>query len=303
MRKGLFGLMAIFVILLFSACGFMVNEFQWEEGQGELPQVIGSEDVSLDGLFIPEYRDFVDSNNFAHRLPFDEGTGEWFGGGKLGHGIPAGTMKSGEDFEVLLFGQDPDGVEVERDMRVKLHELKEDYELGELLLEEELYVDRLDGKEEIYRGSLPEGEGVSYLISLEVLDSAGSVEDTLLGLAYVPSLEVNAKLSINEDVFQYVDDAKEREEVLVTLSLENFGPTFASTGKSFVIEKLVEDTWRIAPVGLSFEAIGVHLGIGDVYEQTYDLSELRRGTYRFVKEFSVDGIDEKQVLAVEFKVE
>lgn len=303
MRKYLFGMLLALVLVFVSACGFMVNEFQWEEGHGELPQMIGSEDVPMDGLLIPEYRDFVDFNNFIDSVPFDEGTGEWFGGGKLGHGVPAGTMRAGEEFEVVLFGHDPGGVEVERDMRIRLHELEDGYELGELVLDEEIFVDELDGREEIYRGSLPEVEDVSYLVSLEVLDLAGVVEDTLLGLIYVPSLEVNASLSLSEDVFEYVDDAKEREEVLVTLSLENFGPTFLTLGKDFVIEKLVEDTWRIAPVGLSFEAIGLHLDVGDVFEQTYDVSELRRGTYRFVKAFSVDGIDERQVLAVEFKVE
>lgn len=303
MKKWFFAIIVVLVAFFTVACGFMVDEFRWEEGHGELPEVVGSEDVSLEGMLVPEYSDFVDFNNFVDKTPYEKQTDQWFGAGKLGYGIPAGTMKAGEEFEIVLFGHDPDGFKVDRNMRIQLHEINEGYELGDLILEEEIFVDEVDGTEEIYRGQLPDVENVSYIVSLEVLDGADKVEDTLLGLVYVPGLEVNAKLSLSEELFEYVDDAKEREEVFVTLSLENFGPTFLSLGKSFVIEKLVEDTWRVAPLGLSFESIGIHLGINDTYEQTYDVSELRRGTYRFVKEFSVDGLDEKQTLAVEFKVE
>lgn len=304
MRNVLFGILTFFSVVLFlGGCGFMVDEFQWELGHGELPQVIGDVDVSYENRLIPDYDDFEDFHRYIEHIPFKKPTGKWFGSETLGYGIPSGTMLAGDDFEILLFGHDPSGVTVDRMMRIQLHELHEGYELGERVLEEEVYVEVVDGTEEIYSNALPEKEDISYVVSLEVLDQQGEVEDTLLGLIYVPAPEVNARLVLDQDIFEYVDDEKEREEVLVTLTLENFGPTFLSFGEEFVIEKLVEDDWRVAPVGLSFKSIGVYLGIGDSYEQTYDVSDLRRGTYRFVKTFYVDGLEEEQTVAVEFTVE
>lgn len=61
--------------------------------------------------------------------------------GAFGCGVPSGTKKSGDDFEIILHGQDPNGVKFERDVRIMLHEFKEGYELGELLLEDEVYVE------------------------------------------------------------------------------------------------------------------------------------------------------------------
>jgi len=303
MRKSIFALILFVLMFISVACGFLVDDNQWEEGHGDLPSALGGEDLSFNGMLIPDYQDFIDFDKVSEQL-FDGATsGEWFGAGALGYGLPSGTMGSGDSFEVVVIGHDPDGVEVNRDMRVRFYEIFEGYELGDLVLDEEIFVDQVNGTEEIFTGELPEKENISYVASLEVLDESGEVEDMLFGLIYVPTPEVNVDLSLDQDVFEYVDDVKEREEVMVTLSLENFGPTFLSFGKDFMIEKLVEDTWRVAPLGLSFESIGVNLGVDDSFEQTYDVSELRRGTYRFVKEFSVDGLDEKQTLAVEFKVE
>src|SRR5690625_7817823 len=141
---------------------------------------------------------------FPYTTLYGEKTGEWFDGQDLGYGIPAGTMVAGDEYEIVLIGHDPDGVSINRDMRVQLHEIGQDYELGELIMEEDIHVEEITGTDEIYTNNLPEEENVSYVISLEVLDDANGVEDTLVGLIYVPEQEVNAELSLDRDVFEYV---------------------------------------------------------------------------------------------------
>lgn len=303
MKIARYSLALILTLVAFTAgCGFLIDESRWEEGHESLSETVGNPDISYDGVLVPNYSDFVDFKEFIDQTDFSMPTGEWFDGGKLGYGVPSGTKKSGDDFEIILHGQDPNGVKFERDVRIMLHEFKEGYELGELLLEDEVYVETVTGAQEIYSNSLPEGENISYLVSVEVLDESRNVEDILLGLIYVPEQEVNARLSIDRNEFEFIDDEDDRVEEIVTLTLENFGPTFLSLGKEFTIEKLVQDTWRIAPVGLAFESIGINLGVQDSYSQTYDVSDLRRGTYRFVKKFHVDGMDREETLAVEFTV-
>src|SRR5699024_7705715 len=136
-----------------------------------------------------------------------------------------------------------------------------------------IHVDWITREEEIYSNQLPDKENVAYLLSMEVLDQHGQVEDTLVGVLYVPFPEMNAKLTTDKEVYQRSDEQ-------ATIILENFGPTFLSLGKSYSIEKKVENEWKVVPLDLAFEEIGIFLDPADAYEQTMDLKPLTSGEYR-----------------------
>src|SRR5690625_4994047 len=120
------GFILFFAMILLSSCGFLIDESQWDEGHGELSNIIGDVDVSYDDLFIPDYSDFVDFNPVEEDVDYGEKTGEWFDGQDLGYGIPAGTMVAGDGYEIVLMGHDPDGGSSNRDMRVELHKARQD---------------------------------------------------------------------------------------------------------------------------------------------------------------------------------
>lgn len=288
-------MLGLFVAFILAGCSAFGGEKTWEEGHGELPDQIGNSESIDEQLFAPDYSDFVDFHNFIQHTEYNGATEEWFGGGKLGYGIAAGTMEAGEQFEIILFGHDPGGVEIERDIRIQLTTINEDYKQTELIMEEVIEIDSVMDREEIFSSFLPEENNVVYLLSVEIIGETKEIEDTLLGIIYVPAPELNAKLSMDKDV--YLND----EEAIMTLA--NFGPTFLSLGKSYSIEKKVDDMWKVVPLQLEFAEIGIILKPDEVYDQTVDLSELQSGKYRIIKKFSGDGLGISGVVAAEFSIE
>lgn len=281
-------LLCFFILLV--GCG--MNEANWENGQGELSEQIGRSDPVNDEVSAPAYSSFVDSEKFIEKTDYNSSTGTWFGGGKLGYGIPSGTMEAGANYAVILFGHDKDGVQMDRDVRIQLTNFEE----SELMMEDIIHVDSITGEEEIYSNQLPDEENVVYLLSMEVLGQQEQVEDTMVGVIYVPTPEINAKLTTDKAVYQQSDEQ-------ATIILENFGPTFLSLGKSYSIEKKIENEWKVVPLDLAFEDIGIFLNPDDAYKQKMDVASLTPGEYRVIKNFNTDGFDVSATLAAEFTVE
>src|SRR5690606_20759194 len=109
-----------------------------------------------------------------------------------------------------------------------------------LLVEENVYFEKIDGEKIIYTGLLPNEENVSYILSVEIMKD-NQVEDTRISFIYVPAKEMNASLSTDKTVY-------DKSNTSATLKLENYGPTFLTFGKAYTVEKKVNDKWRIVPL-------------------------------------------------------
>src|SRR5699024_9211655 len=126
------------------------------------------------------------------KTEYNTSTEKWFG--KMGYGIPLGTMKAGEAYSVSLFGHEENGNEIDRDVRMQLTERENLYERKKLIKEDIIHVDTVKGEKTIYSSELPDAENVTYLFSMEILDSEENAEDTLVGFIHVPKQELNAEL-------------------------------------------------------------------------------------------------------------
>lgn len=286
----------IFIIvcffLLLAGCG-------WKNGHGNLSHQIGSLDSVNEAFYAPSYAYLTDSQDFIAKTEYDMPSGQWFmhnGEGRFGYGLSSGTMEAGEDYEVKLFGHNEEGVHMDRDIRIQLTTRDQEYKQSELIMEDVIHVDTITNEEVIYSNQLPDKENVVYLLSVEILDQQNRVEDTIVSMMYVPTPEINAKLITDKDVYQSSDEK-------ATITIENFGPTFLVLGKDYTIEKKVSNGWKVVPLEIAFEEIGVYLDPDNSYDQTMDLDQLASGDYRVVKSFNSDGLDLSATLAAEFTIE
>lgn len=289
-------LLVLFFFILLTGCGLFNSEKNWEDGRGKLPEQIKSPDAVGEGFSAPPYDYFVNAQNFIDKTDFLPSTGEWFGAGKFGYGLSLGTMKAGEDYVVSLIGHDVAGVPVDRDVRIQLTKRDHNFKQSELIKEEIIHVDTITNEEEIYLSQLPNEENVVYVLSAEILNEQDEVEDTMASTIYIPTPEINAKLTTDKDVYGSSDEQ-------ATIILENFGPTFLSLGKDYHIEKKIADEWKVVPLDHAFEDIGVNLNPENAYDQKMDIDELTPGQYRVIKDFGTDGLDLTATLATEFTVE
>ncbi|SER80502.1 hypothetical protein SAMN05518684_10448 [Salipaludibacillus aurantiacus] len=282
--------------------GVWEPEEDWEEGRGDLPDSVGNpQSVDLspeEKAFLNTYLYFDHGEELWKETDYAAPTGTWFfkdGEGSLGYGMPAGTMKAGEIFSVELIAHEEDGVTMEREIRVRLTEM-EKIEEQEKIVDETVYVESAGSSEIVYSGNLPDNENAGYLLSVEVINDEGEVEDTRLSFMYVPVPEMNASLSTDQETYTETDEE-------VKLILENAGPTYLFIGEYYSVEKKVGDTWRKVPLELAFNDIGLYVGIGEEHMDTVDMTELDSGTYRLIKDMYADGIDISAELAAEFTIQ
>lgn len=303
----------ISVLFVLVGCGQTINtggdgdsansssQSNWELGEGELPNQIGEQfeandmltDFPSDGLFDSSVR-------LAEKTGDNPPTGKWFiheGEGEFGYGLTSGTAKPGDEFSVRIIGHEADGVEFHRSVRVQLTSLVGDYEQDELFVDETVYLEKITKEENVFSGTLPEGENAHYLLRVEILDDEGMVEDSRLSLIYVPADEMNVAMYLDQDVYD-VEDSE------ATLTLENFGPTILFFGMHYTIEKRIEGTWRVVPLDLAFIEIAIHLGVGGTHDQSVDLTELDKGEYRVIKNVGAENMNDLEAtLAAEFIIE
>lgn len=302
-RKAIYLYMFCLTLLL-TGCGSANNgatgsEANWEEGQGDLPHQIGNKDAMTVELPNPTYLHHFGMDELLEKIEYGPMTGQWFmhnGAGKFGYGLSSGTMKPGDDYKVSLFGHNPDGEPLNRYIRIQLTTRDKNYERSDLIREDIIHVETVKGEQEIFSHQLPEEENVIYLLSVEIISEDDQVEDTMVSSIYVPTPDMNAALTTNQEVYLASDEQ-------AAILLENFGPTFFSLGTYYTIEKKVENNWKVVPLDYAFNDIGLFLPPRDTYEQTMDISSLTPGHYRVIKQFNVDGLDLSATLAAEFTVE
>lgn len=299
MRLMVLGLAAV---LLASGCaggagGVHGAKRGWSPGMGALPNQIGSLPDSDDGNAGSPPVLFVD--DLPARTGFADPTGKWFfksGKGKLGYGLTGGVQRPGNELSVQLFGHAEGGVQVDRDVRIRLIARTPDLAEKAVVLDETVHVGTVTGKQRIYGGVIPKEENALYTLSAEVLDADGRVEDTRVSLIYVPKAEIGAALSTDRPVY----GVSEKEGRLL---LKNAGPTVLVLGAGYLIEKRVGDEWHVVPLTVAVPDIALHLPPGETHEEPFDLSRLKEGRYRIIKEIMAEGFDDlNAVLAAEFEV-
>lgn len=299
----------LLVLVLLSGCGQTIfgspnaNDDQlernWPTGHGELHSIIGTEDERNPSIEIyPDIPLFMDEE-FIDHTEYAQPTGKWFfhkDQGQFGYGISAGTKKAEEEYSFHLSNPNERVTSLDRNIRIQLTERDENLQKQKLIEEEVIFVEEIENNQMIFSNRLPAKNNIIYMFSAEILDEENDVEDTLVSLIYVPMEELNAKLYMDQETFQ----ASDREAIL---TLKNYGPTFIDLGTYYTIEKNVHGTWRVVPLDLLFEDIGIHLRPNAEYEQKIDLEPLTKGHYRVVKDIHGDGTNLSAKLAVEFTIE
>jgi len=302
-KKGyVIGVLILCFFLLLTSCkkaeeSVLGNEKDWENALGALPNKIGDIDKMDSEVSPPPYRYFEDYTEIVDKTEYNMPTSMWFmhdDEGKFGYGLPSGTMKAGEEYTITLLPHKK--LQMDRDVRIQLTTRDQHYEKKDLIMEDTIYIDTIRDEDEIYSNQLPAEENVVYVISVEILDEQGEVEDSMVDMIYVPEPEINATLTTDKQIYQTSD--KEG-----TLTLENTGPTYLIFGMAYTVEKKVGDSWKIVPLDMAFEDIRIYIDPASLFEQTFDLKQLPAGEYRIVKRFNAEGLEISAILAAEFVVE
>lgn len=297
--------LALISLLLLGGCGLGANE-QGENarsGNGgentEEPLPNDSSTDVTDSGSVVDLDEYDDEHALWKKTEYDAPTGKWFlhnGSGHFGYGMPHGTFRAGDEFAVHLYGHNPDGETLQRTIRITLTERSNDFENLQTVIEEDVFIEVVEeGDHEILSAKLPEKENVKYVLSVQIVNDAGEVEDTLLSMLKVPAEEINATLHTDKEV--YSDKDKE-----LTLIVKNEGPTDLFFGVYYSIEKLVDGEWEEIFLDTAFIDIGIQLPDGKEYEQKINIEPLKPGSYRIYKDVMADGLDLKERLMVEFTV-
>lgn len=289
--------------LLITGCekingGVLDNEADWENGQGQLADQIGNPNNMSKAVSPPPYHYFLDYIEVIDITEYHMPTSKWFihdDEGKFGYGLPSGTMEAGAAYTIKLFPKNNENVQMDKDVRIQLTTRDQTYKQSELIMEDMIHLDTINKEEEIYSNQLPEKKNVVYVLSVEILDQQHQVEDTMVSMIYVPTPEINAKLTTDKVVYEQSDEK-------VIIAIKNYGPTFLSIGEDYTVEKKVNDRWKVVPLDIAFPDIGVLINIDDNFEQTIAINQLTPGKYRVIKTFNADGLDLSATLAAEFSV-
>lgn len=297
-------LLILCFFLFFTGCGKMNggtlgNEANWVNGQGQLSEQVGNPNSVYEEVSPPPYYFFDDYIEVIGKTEYNMPTSRWFihdDEGEFGYGLPSGPMKAGAAYAIKIFPKNNESVKIDRNIRIQLTTRSETYERSELMMEDIIHVDAVIGEEEIYFNQLPKEENVICVLSVEILDQQNRVEDTMVSMMYVPTPEINALLTTDNDVYEATKEQ-------VQLTLKNYGPTHLSIGEYYTIEKKVNDDWKVVPLDVSFPDIGILINIHDTFDQIVAIDQLTIGEYRVIKTINADGLDLSATLAAEFSVE
>ncbi|MFD0670027.1 immunoglobulin-like domain-containing protein [Cohnella sp. GCM10027633] len=244
----------------------------------ELPSSVGDTSKLHDPPFVLPLNF---NEGLEHRTEYGERTNRWLGSG---FAIASGKVLPGEEISVYIYR-----VPGDRTIRFQLTERNANLEKISLLKEEI----SLTGT---FTANLPDKDGALYLLSAEVVNERGEVEDTLLSLIEVPPQALNAQLTTDKPEYEGSD--------VVLLKLENFGPTELFFGSSYQIERYEKNEWQTLTYNalVLFDMAGYTLkpGQNTIYKIT--LPGLPAGIYRIVKSFDGKGTQLEATLAAPFQI-
>jgi hypothetical protein len=272
---------------------FIING-KWKEGDSsyvvpvqilvnennQIPSQIGEPQNIEDNVLLQSWSD----DELYKKTGYAKPTGKGFGGlmvAQPGTGINKPGAEEGYYVEKIPEGR-----------KVRLQLVERGPNLEKLKMVEEKLM--LDGKGLTVK--LPEKENVIYTLSAEMLNEEGNVIDSVVHVLYVPYQKMNAKLSLDKEVYEANDT--------MSLKLENWGPTSLFFGRPFFIERFENGTWKKVDFDLFFTLEGLGLDEGRTFTQEINLDrmKLKPGKYRIVKEIEVTATNLKSELANEFQI-
>ncbi|MFS0864855.1 immunoglobulin-like domain-containing protein [Fredinandcohnia sp. 179-A 10B2 NHS] len=246
----------------------------------------------------PVSNDTTTITNSSKNTEYAAPTGKWFieGGGSIGFGVSAGTMKPNSEVSVSLLAHPVAEVGLDKEVRFQLTKRDKDNNLIEVVKEKIIHIKTITSEREYFSTNLPNIGNVHYILSTEILGEDGQVEDTLISSIYVPDQLIYGKLYLEKDSYSSSETLK--------LKLDNKGPTNLSFGLPYKIEIYKQDKWEQISIDVAFEMIGLDLKPGQTFEQNISLNQLKEeGRYRILKDISADGTDFVTTLKVVFSIE
>lgn len=273
------------------------GERTWAAGSGDIPASIGGSPDNAMSASADAAGNFA-APEWWTRAGYGLPTGKWFlhdGAGHLGYGLTDGTRRPGDAFTVELFAHEAD-FRLDRDVRIRLTELTDDLEPGEVVLDTTVRVGPVGSHEVVFTGTLPDKLNAAYVLGAEIIGDDGGTEDARAAHIRVPAAEINASVRLDRTVYGAGDDA-------AVLTVTNDGPTVLVFGVDYRIEKKTDGEWRIVPLDLAFIDIALMLHPGEQHELKVDLGALGPGEYRAVKPLWAEGLDLTAELAAEFTIE
>lgn len=283
MKKALFVLL-IFTLFL-SGCGASAGtaSISYKKSRyGDVPSEIG-DTSKVKGIDLYDYSKKSEKNEYAPP------TGKWFsfsgkGKGKIGGSITNGYQLPGAEVEFNL-NSEPKG------MNIRFQLTERDKNLKRLSVIQEQTSSKLS-----FTAKLPKKPDTFYLLSSEILDKSGRVEDTMTSLLYAITPKINAKFTAEKKIYHAGES--------IQLKLENFGPIPLMTGESSITEIYRNGRWMeiVFPGGKNSTGIGHGILPGKpYYEKNSEASA--KGKYRVIKEVSTESYDLKQNLAAYFEIQ
>ncbi|WP_193726703.1 immunoglobulin-like domain-containing protein [Paenibacillus guangzhouensis] len=222
-------------------------------------------------------------------------TGIWFQGEGFNilSSISQGVVKAGQSVGAALSWL-PEGCSV----RFQLTRRDDDGSREALVAEysadqQQMINNRID-----FGHPLPDTPNTNYLLSIEILNKDGKVEDTLLSPLFVPPNELHARLSV-------LPTPLAQGSKKTTLKLYNAGPTHLFFGYGYEIYRMESSGWTLVPPDKTMEvpAIGISIPPGETFEEQVLIpADLEPGVYRIVKSFGGDQIDAAARLAASFEI-
>jgi len=252
----------------------------------QLTDTVGNPDNLMASAKLPRER------ALAAAKEYKPPTGKWFDGE---NGFNLLTSISSEDAQAgstvgAALGKIPEG----RSVRFQLTRRDKDGGRLERITE---YVgdikNTVNGRLD-FSTDIPEHPNTNYLLSIEILSSGGTTEDTLLSPLFVPPDELNARL-----IVQQPKEGADKTE----LTLYNAGPSDLYFGYGYQIYHKVANGWQQVPDNNPVPSIGIRTKPGFSHKETvYFPRTLEPGYYRIVKHFEGYMTDVSVSLAADFKV-
>ncbi|KZZ84584.1 immunoglobulin-like domain-containing protein [Bacillus sp. SJS] len=267
--------MAFFMFALLALSGCSTKEAQGSaSAEDQLPSQIGAPGK--------EHEYFVWPGNIHKKTEYGPHTGKYFKRRGGFHFDTSGYYMSAKSpvHAVLKVSS------AEKTIRYQLTERDRNYKKLKLIAEK-------TAKMENFSAVLPDKENALYVLSIEILGDKGQVEDTAVELIYVPTAEINAKVSFNKKQITKSDSLQ--------LTLENYGPQELLTGVSYHYEKWTGWKWKLVNLDMAFNSVGVNILPGESQTLTLNTSELPAGKYRVVKDVQNE-LNMKADLAAEFEI-
>lgn len=223
---------------------------------------------------------------------YDPPTGKWF---ETENGYNLFPSSTGEEVEAgSRVSASIEKIPAERSVRFQITSRNTEGERVQLITEYTADIDNsIDGSLD-FSYKIPEHPNTNYFLSIEILSPQGVVEDTKITRIFVPSNELNARLTVKDPL----DGSNQTK-----LTIYNAGPTDLYFGYGDSIYQKVSEGWKLLPDYGAVPSIGFQLKPGESHEERVSFPQnLEPGVYRIVKQFDGYKTDVSARLAAEFVI-